>query len=221
LYAVEFAPVKPSEQSLLFDAIYHQTMGTPNALVQLDNSTNINVCEPNQPSLKATRSLSNAIPSLPLKHLALASKSAVEAWYTNATGIRLVCLEIDFLVAALLMPLMRSSDEILRNTYDEAKAIFSSEFTQDDCERIWLREKACMADIMGILADLKQKYDNKPESKARKWLVNFSGRVIYYGNILDVLVQQYPEYVSLAWGTMKFLFIVSAHIHSPFRDQYD
>ena len=94
-------------------------------------------------------------PSLPPKQLVLAPKSAVEAWYTNPTGIRLVYLEIDFLVAALLMLLMRSSEEILRNTYDEAKATFSSEFTKDDYERIWLREKACMTDIMGILADLK------------------------------------------------------------------
>jgi hypothetical protein len=116
---------------------------------------------------------------------------------------------------------MRSSDEIIRNAYDEAKAIFSSELTKDECKRIWLREKACMADIISVLADLKQKYDNKPESKARKWLVIFSGKVIYYSTVLDVLVQQYPEYVSLAWGTMKFLFIVSAYIHSLFQDRYD
>lgn len=27
--------------------------------------------------------------------------------------------------------------------------------------------------------------------------------------IFDVFAQHHPEYVSLAWGTMKFLFIVS------------
>lgn len=27
--------------------------------------------------------------------------------------------------------------------------------------------------------------------------------------IFDVYAQHHPEYVSLAWGTMKFLFIVS------------
>jgi hypothetical protein len=32
-----------------------------------------------------------------------------------------------------------------------------------------------------------------------------SERVHYYGNIMDVLVQHHPEYVSLAWGTMKLL----------------
>ncbi len=83
----------------------------------------------------------------------------------------------------------------------------------------WVRDKACMTDITALLADLQQKDDNKPESKARKWLAVFSRKIIYYGTVLDVLVQQYPEYVSLAWGTMKFLFIVSAHVHSPFQDQ--
>jgi hypothetical protein len=115
---------------------------------------------------------------------------------------------------------MRSA-EILRNAYDEARAIFSSEFTKDECKRIWVRDKACMNDVVGVLADLKQKYDKKTESKARKWLVTFSGKVIYYGTVLDVLVQQYPEYVSLAWGTMKFLFIVSPHIYSQSQDQCD
>ena len=33
-------------------------------------------------------------------------------------------------------------------------------------------------------------------------------RVQYYGNVMDVLVQHHPEYVSLAWGTMKFFFVV-------------
>jgi hypothetical protein len=109
---------------------------------------------------------------------------------------------------------LRSSDEIIRHAYNEAKAIFSTELTKDESKLTWLREKASMADIIAVLADLRQKYDNKPESKARKWLAIFSRKIIYYGTVLDVLVQQYPEYVSLAWGTMKFLFIVSAYVHS-------
>lgn len=85
---------------------------------------------------------------------------------------------------------MRSCDEIIRDAYDEAKTIFSKELTKDECKRIWLNDKACMADITGVISELKQKYDNKPESKARKWLVIFSGKVIYYDTVLDVLVQQ-------------------------------
>jgi len=36
--------------------------------------------------------------------------------------------------------------------------------------------------------------------------VEVSKRISYYGNVMDALVQQHPEYVSLAWGTMKLVF---------------
>lgn len=32
--------------------------------------------------------------------------------------------------------------------------------------------------------------------------------MLYYGAALDILAQHHPEYVSLAWGTIKFIFIV-------------
>ena len=61
-----------------------------------------------------------------------------------------------------------------------------------------------------MVLEAKAGYDTAHEhSKISKWLSKFSNRVIFYGNILDVVVQQHPEYVSLAWGTMKFLFVVS------------
>lgn len=169
----------------------------------MDNPSNIEVCGPNH---------SNTIPSLPLKHLASTPTAIVESWYTNPTGVRLACLENVFSVAALLIP-PRISDEIISNAYNKAKANFSNELTKDEFKRIWLREKASMADVVGAFTDLKQKYENKPESKARKWLVIFFEKITYYGAILDVLVQQYPEYASLAWGTMKF-FVHCQCIHS-------
>jgi hypothetical protein len=54
----------------------------------------------------------------------------------------------------------------------------------------------------------------KQTSKARKWLGIFSSKIMFYASILDVLVQHHPEYVSLAWGAMRFLFAVSC----PFTD---
>jgi hypothetical protein len=95
------------------------------------------------------------------------------------------------------------------NAYSEAKAILSTELSQDEYKRIWLDGNLSMSDFMKALNQSKSKYENKPASKARKWLAVFSGKVTYYNTVLDVLVQQYPEYVSLAWGAMKFLFIVS------------
>ncbi|KAF2654727.1 hypothetical protein K491DRAFT_631344, partial [Lophiostoma macrostomum CBS 122681] len=47
----------------------------------------------------------------------------------------------------------------------------------------------------------------KSESKARLWLLGLSEKIVHYGNVFDVLVQHHPEYVSLAWGTFKLVFI--------------
>jgi hypothetical protein len=66
------------------------------------------------------------------------------------------------------------------------------------------------------LDDLKQnlnkaqlKHEQKHEGgKIGKWIRKFSARICHYGRIFDVLVQHHPEYVSLAWGAMKLLFIV-------------
>ena len=61
-----------------------------------------------------------------------------------------------------------------------------------------------------MVLDAKSRYDQTHQNKkVGKWLSRFSSGVQYYGNIMDVLVQQHPEYVSLAWGAMKFLFVVS------------
>lgn len=64
-------------------------MEMSNALVQVDNSTNMRIYDPIQPALVAAQRLSSSIPSLPQKQLALAPTSAVEAWYTSSTGARL------------------------------------------------------------------------------------------------------------------------------------
>lgn len=49
----------------------------------------------------------------------------------------------------------------------------------------------------------------KAKAKTRIWLIGLSETLVHYGNIFDVMVQHHPEYVSLAWGTFKLLFVVS------------
>jgi hypothetical protein len=69
---------------------------------------------------------------------------------------------------------------------------------------------ASLEDFQRTVTDVKLKYDNQhKDDKVSKWLRKCSSRVQFYGNIMDVLVQHHPEYVSLAWGAMKVLFVVS------------
>lgn len=66
-----------------------------------------------------------------------------------------------------------------------------------------------MDDVYETVVEAKACYEkNNEHSKARIWLARFSSRVLFYANILDVLCQHHPEYVSLAWGTFRLLFVV-------------
>lgn len=58
---------------------------------------------------------------------------------------------------------------------------------------------------------------NKSKAKARVWLTGLSEKLLHYGNIFDVLIQHHPEYVSLAWGTFKLLFVVSLLLRPQYR----
>ena len=74
-----------------------------------------------------------------------------------------------------------------------------------------LKNKHTIADVQEEVTKAQKRYSlRSKDSKVRKWLSRFSAGVLYYGRILDVLVQHHPEYVSLAWGTTKLLFVVSS-----------
>lgn len=68
--------------------------------------------------------------------------------------------------------------------------------------------KTSMLDVQLELLNALKHYESTLDSKARKWLVALSERIAFYGQMFDVLVQHHPEYVSLAWGTFKFIFQV-------------
>lgn len=66
-----------------------------------------------------------------------------------------------------------------------------------------------LEDVQNILLVAKAKYDiGKKDSKGRMWIVKLTERVHFYGSILDVFAQHHPEYVALAWGSIKFLLVV-------------
>ena len=88
-------------------------------------------------------------------------------------------------------------------------ALFKRELTHDECKRIWLDDKTSMRDVQLAIVHAQAEYEkSSKKSNVGFWLAKCSLRIIHYGNVLDVLVQQSPEYVSLIWGAMKFLFTV-------------
>ena len=67
-----------------------------------------------------------------------------------------------------------------------------------------------LQDLQATVTKARLKYEaSHRNQKTRKWLGKVATRLQYYGGIMDVLVQHHPKYVALAWGAMKFLFVVS------------
>ncbi|KAI9690569.1 MAG: hypothetical protein M1822_009532 [Bathelium mastoideum] len=109
---------------------------------------------------------------------------------------------------------------ILKEAFDDAKFLLERELNTQEYMQIW----SIVADSksptgstgIGVFTDTLQQVQaeyaqkrssgNKVVQKARIWLNALASRVMFYGNVMDVLVQQFPEYVSLAWGAFKFLF---------------
>ncbi|MCJ1432419.1 hypothetical protein MMC27_001775 [Xylographa pallens] len=74
-------------------------------------------------------------------------------------------------------------------------------------ERVFGASTTELCHVLGEVAAAQQHYANKHAgSKAHRCVNELSKRICYYGNIMDVLVQHHPEYVSLAWGAFKLLF---------------
>lgn len=101
-----------------------------------------------------------------------------------------------------------SSDTILLGAYEEAVSAFRRELGQDDRKLAWLQSRQSIEDVRQAIVDAQTKYQTKPKSKAHKWLGILSTKVMFYAPVLDVLSQAGQQYGSLAWGVIKFLFVV-------------
>ncbi|KAJ8106817.1 hypothetical protein OPT61_g9289 [Boeremia exigua] len=91
--------------------------------------------------------------------------------------------------------------------YKRAAIYFSKELTQDERKSNMAQQTASLRDLELIVETARKGYESSRHQKPKKWLTRLFSRLMYYGNIFDVLAQHHPEYVALAWGAMKFLFV--------------
>ena len=101
-------------------------------------------------------------------------------------------------------------NSLAKDAFEDAIARFKLDLTNDPKKQDLAGSATCLKDVQAVVDDAKVKYDKRHKNeKVRKWLGKISAGVRHYGNVMDVLVQHHPEYVSLAWGAMKFFFVVS------------
>ncbi|KAK7697668.1 hypothetical protein SLS64_013298 [Diaporthe eres] len=104
-------------------------------------------------------------------------------------------------------PQQRLSDPA-KSAYENALDILKKTLTVDEYSTPWLQRQSSMRDVRDAVVRAMEEYKAKSKgNKVQEWLSSCSERVMYYGAIFDTFAQHHPEYVSLAWGAMKFLFI--------------
>ncbi|KAH8590413.1 hypothetical protein B0O99DRAFT_691622 [Bisporella sp. PMI_857] len=97
--------------------------------------------------------------------------------------------------------------DIAHEAYLDAIHYLQKELRYKDTIKQLVEGKTTIQDIQSIVEKAKHKYESSEETNARRWLRTFSTRVMYYGPVFDMLSQHHPEYVALAWGSVKFVLM--------------
>ena len=103
---------------------------------------------------------------------------------------------------------LASSPDIASQAYKAAVVTFKQELGNGH-NALLLGTATCMDDILAAINDTRAQYalNQSKWNKISEWLDLASSRVMYYSNVLDALAQHHPEYVSLAWGAIKFVLM--------------
>ena len=100
-----------------------------------------------------------------------------------------------------------------REAFDRAKEFFSKSLGDKKQQQVIGQKSNNIEEFQAIVNQAKKDYERRRQKgKAWQWLSSFSSRLLYYGAVLDTLAQHHPEYVSLAWGAVKFVFIVCMRV---------
>ncbi|KAF2972066.1 hypothetical protein GQX73_g1629 [Xylaria multiplex] len=62
-------------------------------------------------------------------------------------------------------------------------------------------------DVVCQIRIAETKYSSQQKGKAWKWVTKLAGKITVYSDVLTVIAQHHPEYVSLVWGAFKFVFV--------------
>jgi hypothetical protein len=107
---------------------------------------------------------------------------------------------------------------LAEEAFQEAKVKFASDLTHDLRKISFVDSVALMKDVHDKVGESAATYESQRKgSKARKWLASLSSRIQFYGTVIDVFAQHHPEYVALAWGSIKFLLTVRTTFHMTFH----
>lgn len=105
---------------------------------------------------------------------------------------------------------MYVGSSVLEAAFEDAALQFSKPTGNHLQEFQIIKPQNSFKDVQQAIQDCNTRYESRrPDSKALKWLRQLAEKVVFYEGVVDVLIQQHPETVSLIWGGIKFILLVS------------
>ncbi|KAG6368822.1 hypothetical protein INS49_003038 [Diaporthe citri] len=106
------------------------------------------------------------------------------------------------------IPSPATSTSVLEAAFEGAALQFSKQAENHRQEFQDIKKRNKFEDVQRAIQDCNTRYEaRKPDSKALKWLRQLSEKVVFYEGVVDVLIQQHPEAVSLIWGGIKLILL--------------
>ncbi|KAF7918457.1 uncharacterized protein EAE98_009700 [Botrytis deweyae] len=103
-----------------------------------------------------------------------------------------------------------NSTDWAENIFEEAKAEFIATLPKksSQLESFLDLKPSTLDDIVKCVSTAQLQYeDRRGDSRIRRCLTSFAQKVHCYGTVMDALVQQSPEYVSLVYDAMKLVLV--------------
>ncbi len=112
----------------------------------------------------------------------------------------------------------------LKEVFEQARELYLSQRGGRKKEAPhWLATTSSLNDVVEAIRSAESKYTAKQESHSKvrsmvsSWWSTAAVKIVHFRDIIDTLVSSNPEYVALAWGTIKFLFMVGPVLISRSR----
>ena len=105
---------------------------------------------------------------------------------------------------------MRLRQNIAEAAYQEAVAYLKKEFEGKPDEIAWIEGRKSLDEVRAEAHGLETRYFAVGGTKKTVLhaVRRISSWIMFYGQVLDVLSQHHPEYLALAWGSVRFILMV-------------
>ncbi|RWA13291.1 hypothetical protein EKO27_g1799 [Xylaria grammica] len=115
--------------------------------------------------------------------------------------------DLDFVSSWYYSPTNTQVD-VTKEAYEDAIQYLKREFASKPEVISWLGTQTSLAEVLTEVEKTESMYRSHREDQIiMPFLRKTSSFIMVYGQVFDTLSQHHPEYISLVWGTMKFILM--------------